>query len=94
VRYLRSGLVILGLIIAFTALISYLVSRSPQYDLTKDHASFRTNEWGTRALREICERNEVNVKLQERPWDEFATSPQTLLCVFDPDLISGLTISN
>jgi len=85
VRHLRSGLVILGLVIAFTILISHLISRSPQYDLTKDHASFRTNEWGTRALREICERNEVNVKLQERPWDEFATSPQTLLCVFDPD---------
>jgi len=85
VRYLRSGLVILGLIIAFTVFISYLVSHSSRYDLTEDHASFRTNEWGTRALHEICERNQVNVKLQERPWDEFTASPQALLCVFDPD---------
>ncbi len=84
-RHLRSGLVILGLTIAFTILISYLVSRSPRYDLTEDHASFRTNEWGTRALREICERNQVDVKLHERPWDEFTASPQTLLCVFDPN---------
>ena len=84
-RYLRSGLVILGLIIAFTIFISYLISRSPRYDLTEDHASFRTNEWGTKALREVCERNEVNVKLQERPWDEFTASPQALLCVFDPN---------
>jgi len=85
VRHLRSGLVILGLIIAFTVLIFYLVSRSTRYDLTEDHASFRTNEWGTKALREICEHNQIDVKLQERPWDEFEASPQTLLCVFDPN---------
>jgi len=85
VRYLRSGLVIIGLIIAFTVFISYLVSRSSRYDLTEDHASFRTNEWGTKALCEICERNQVNVKLHERPWDEFEASPQALLCVFDPN---------
>jgi len=85
VRHLRSGLVILGLIIAFTILISYLISRSPQYDLTEDHASFRTNEWGTKALRDICERNQISVELQERPWDEFEASPQALLCVFDPN---------
>ncbi len=85
VRHLRSGLVILGLLIAFTVFISYLVSRSPRYDLTEDHASFRTNEWGTKAVREICERNQVNVKLQGRPWDEFEASPQALLCVFDPN---------
>jgi len=82
---MRSGLVILGLIIAFTILIFYLVSRSPRYDLTEDHASFRTNEWGTKALREICERNQIDVKLHERPWNEFEASPQALLCVFDPD---------
>jgi len=85
VRHLRSGLVILGLITAFTVLISYLVSRSARYDLTEDHASFRTNEWGTKALREICERNQINVKLHERPWDEFEASPQALLCVLDPN---------
>ncbi len=84
-RHLRSGLVILGLIIAFTVLISYLVSRSVRPDLAADHASFRTNEWGTKALREICERNQINVKLHERPWDEFTASPQALLCVFDPN---------
>ncbi len=84
-RHLRSGLVILGLIIAFTVLMSYLISPSPRYDLTEDHASFRTNEWGTRALREVCERNQLEVKLHERPWDEFAASPQVLLCVFDPN---------
>ncbi len=82
---MRSGLVILGLIIAFTILIFYLVSRSPRYDLTEDHASFRTNEWGTKALREICKRNQIDVKLHERPWNEFEASPQALLCVFDPD---------
>ena len=84
-RYLRSGLVIVGLTVAFTVLIFYLVSRSSRYDLIEDHASFRTNEWGTKALREICERNQIDVKLQERPWSEFAASPQALLCVFDPN---------
>jgi len=85
VRYLRSGLVILGLIVAFTIFISYLVSRSPQYDLTEDHASFRTNEWGTRALREICERNQLEVKLYERPWAEFDARPPAVLCILDPN---------
>ncbi len=84
-RHLRLVLVIVGLVVFFTLLMAYLTSRSPTYDLTADHASFRTNEWGTKALRELCKRNELTVQTYRRPWDEFAAPERAVMCVFDPN---------
>ncbi len=84
-RHWRAALVILGLVLFFALVTGYLVSRSPQYDPTEDHASFRTNEWGTKALRELCERNGLAAATHRRPWDEFAAPARALLCIFDPN---------
>ena len=85
-RHWRAVLVIGGLLF-FTLIAAYVISRSAQYDLNPDHASFRTNEWGTRALRELCERNGLATEEYQRPWDEFSPDDGSLLCVFDPGFL-------
>lgn len=83
-RRWRPVFVILGSLVFFTLLITYLSKRTPSYDPTPDHASFRTNKWGTKALRELCRRNGLTVETYQRPWRQFAAAPGAVLCVFDP----------
>ncbi len=85
-RRWRGVIIVLLLLGLFIALFAYL---QRGYDWNDDHASFRTNPWGTKALRELCERNGLATNALQRPPDEFAASPHAVLCVFDPTF--GLT---
>lgn len=82
----RGVLIVVLLLGLFIALFAY-VQRG--YDWNDDHASFRTNPWGTKALRELCERNGLDTNAFKRPLDEFAGTPGGVLCIFDPTF--GLT---
>ncbi len=82
-RRWRVVLILIVLLGLFVGLLAYLYRG---YDWTPDHASFRTNPWGTKALRELCERNNVPTQALQRPLDELADPTGILLCVFDPTL--------
>ncbi len=82
-RRWRVVLILVVLLGLFVGLLAYLYRG---YDWTADHASFRTNPWGTKALRELCERNNVPTQTLQRPLDELADPTGALLCIFDPTL--------
>lgn len=71
---LRVVLVIAACLVVFTALHMHTLSRAPTWDPICDHASFRTNEWGTKAFRELLGRSGLETKTWGAPWTRL--SPQ------------------
>ena len=83
-RRWRAVLVIVLLLGALIAVYFYIGMLGPGLDFTADHASFRTNPWGTKALRELAESNGLTPTGLERPFHEFSAPPTATLCIFDP----------
>lgn len=66
---LRVLVVIVVCLVMFTALHLHHLSRSPTWDPVCDHGSFRTNEWGTKALRDLLGES----GLETETWGEYWT---------------------
>ncbi len=62
----RMVIFIAGTIALFTA-VSLLVRATTSFDYTRDHASTRTNPWGTKAWRELLERSDVTTQTWTQP---------------------------
>ena len=75
---LRVLLVIAVCLVVFTALQMHNLSRSPTWDPVCDHASFRTNEWGTKALRELLGKSGLATKTWGAPWTQLSDQVQQL----------------
>lgn len=67
----------------FSIIHLYNLSRTPKWDPVCDHASFRTNEWGTKALRELLERSGLGPGSWRRQWTELSPGVK-LLWIIDP----------
>ncbi len=57
----RMILFVIGMLVLFTT-VSLLVSATTAFDYTRDHASSRTNPWGTKAWRELIGRCGVETR--------------------------------
>jgi len=57
----RMVLFVVGMLVLFTT-VSLLVSATTAFDYNRDHASSRTNPWGTKAWRELIERSGVGAQ--------------------------------
>ena len=62
----RMVIFIAGTIALFTA-VSLLIRATTRFDYTRDHASTRTNPWGTKAWRELLERSDVPTRTWTQP---------------------------
>ena len=82
-RRLKSIALVLAIFLAFMGWQLIAAGRKRGLDLTRDHASTRTNQWGTKALRELCDTAGLRVHTWSRPWDELHDRVG-LLIVLDP----------
>ena len=78
----RMALFIASLIALFTG-VSLLVRATTRFDYARDHASTRTNPWGTKAWRELLERSEVATQTWLRPLTDL-TDDVRFVVVLDP----------
>ncbi len=76
-------LVLAACLCVFVIVFSHYGSPAAQQDLTCDHASFRTNEWGTKAFRELLERSHLPTQTLDRPWTQLGDDVR-VLWVIDP----------
>lgn len=63
--------------------ISLLVHATTRFDYTRDHASTRTNPWGTKAWRELLERSGVATQTWTQPLTEL-TDEVSFIVLLDP----------
>lgn len=77
---------LLIVVIAFAVLlVVHLVTaaHSPRLDPTDDHGSWRTNAWGTGALRELLQATGLKTSTWGRPWEQL--TPQVAqMWILDP----------
>lgn len=67
-RRIRPLIVLVVCVVVFSVAHLYTTQRTASYDPVADHASFRTNEWGTRALRELLGRCGLKTASWSQPW--------------------------
>jgi len=77
-----SGRWVVGLLILcavlFGALHLWNAQQGGRWDPVCDHASFRTNEWGTQAARELLTRLGLRTWMWTRPWTELSPAVRQL----------------
>jgi len=71
-----------GMLLVFAA-VSYVVRSATEFDDTRDHASTRTNPWGTKAWRDVLETWGVATDTWGRPLTHLS-SDVPMLVILDP----------
>ncbi len=71
------------IVILMVGIAVWIGSRQARQDPVRDHSVMRANEWGTKALAELCRRNGLRVSAWSRPLT-LLTERQKVLCLFDP----------
>lgn len=82
-RRFRPFLLPTVIIVLMVAIAIWIGSRQARQDLVRDHSMMRANEWGTKALAELCRRNGLKVSTWSRSLT-LLTERQKVLCMFDP----------
>jgi hypothetical protein len=72
-----------GVVALMLALAVWLGTRRPSQDPVRDHSVMRANQWGTKALAELCRRHGLKVSGWFRPLS-LLTQQQQVLCLLDP----------
>jgi hypothetical protein len=76
-------LICLAILLVAGAVSAYFRGSHPALDPTRDYSSFRTNPWGTKALRQLCTASGLTVHVWQQPLAELPAGPGTL-CIFAP----------
>jgi len=82
-RRWTAPLIILACVVVFTVAHLAKQRRSARIDRECDHASFRTNEWGTQALKELLNGSGLKARSWRRSWGELEDNAG-MLWVIDP----------
>lgn len=82
-RRLGVVLAVAVVLAVFAAVHMYHMARSPRYDPVCDHASTRTNRYGTKGMRELLHRSGLRTSSWNRPWDQLDDAVG-VLWVIDP----------
>ncbi len=77
-RWTPVFVVLLVSVTVFTLVYAYNASRTPSWDPICDHSSRRTNEWGTKAFRELLEESGVRTGTWGAPLTELSPEVQQL----------------
>jgi hypothetical protein len=78
----RLALFITATLLLF-ATVSLVIRTATEFDETRDHASTRTNPWGTKAWRELLEASDVRTVTWAQPLTELSDDVSCLV-VLDP----------
>lgn len=79
---LRLILFVVGTLLLFTV-VALIVRASTDFDYVRDHASDRTNPWGTKALRELLVRSGIATETWTAPLTELSDEVRFLM-LLDP----------
>lgn len=71
------------IIVLMVGMAIWMGSRQARQDPVRDHSVMRANEWGTKALAELCRRHGLRVSAWSRSL-ALLTERQKVLCLFDP----------
>jgi len=82
-RRLRPLLLPAAIVALMVAVALWIGARQVRRDPVRDHSVMRANEWGTKALAELCRGKGLKVSPWSRPLT-LLTERQKVLCLFDP----------
>ncbi|MEN6344210.1 MAG: DUF4350 domain-containing protein [Armatimonadia bacterium] len=80
-------IVIVVCLVVFSVVYSLLTAHQATFDPYCDHSSLRTNQWGTKALRELLQSTGLRVQTLGEPWTSLGPEVR-LLWVLDPQLVA------
>lgn len=80
-------IVILVCLAVFSVVYSLLTAHQATFDPHCDHSSLRTNQWGTKALRELLQSTGLRVQTLGEPWTSLGPEVR-LLWVLDPQVVA------
>ncbi|MBD3293255.1 MAG: DUF4350 domain-containing protein [Armatimonadia bacterium] len=84
----RLVIFVVGTLLLFT-IVALIVQATTDFDYVRDHASDRTNPWGTKAFRELLTRSGVATETWTMPLSRLSEEVQFLIILDPTEPISG-----